>query len=497
MNSKEEDQDIDEPSLWYGRRIGSKKKAFEERTPLFIASIFGCKDVVNYIVKSGRVDVNRACDSDYIVLLLAGSSLSPEVVRILLDASADINSVDANGNRTAQACCDSYFNSRKKILDALLKGNCRIDEREGFPTRLTTEMEGRTRKDGNEKKDYPYELALPDIKNEIYGTDEFRMYTFKIQPCSREYSHDWTECPFVHPGENARSVILENISMVASTISNFVRGRASKDETNCTRNVCFFAHKPEKLRPLYASTGSALPSPTSYAASLDHGSMSPLALASLFVMKPSTLTPPLTPTGTSFTSAGMWPNQSNIIPPTLRLPSSSRLKAARSARYKDLNVEMLNSESHRCLQQHQQLNDEIIDLSSQTSLTNPLCGELNRYERVKPTNLEDIFGSLDTTTKSSLQGISFGATSPQLQSPTTVQMRPNINHQIHYSYPTNLTSSLVMTSPTFGLNHPEQLQHRFQVQSGPRALLRANRIRVYGMKWNGRVHCNTKEQRIT
>nr|CAD1819948.1 unnamed protein product [Ananas comosus var. bracteatus] len=45
--------------------------------------------------------------------------------------------------------------------------------------------------------------SLPDIKNSVYATDEFRMYSFKVRPCSPAYSHDWTECPFVHPGENA------------------------------------------------------------------------------------------------------------------------------------------------------------------------------------------------------------------------------------------------------------------------------------------------------
>ncbi|KAJ0776971.1 putative transcription factor C3H family [Helianthus annuus] len=43
-----------------------------------------------------------------------------------------------------------------------------------------------------------------DINEGVYGTDEFRMHMFKVKPCSRAYSHDWTKCPFVHPGENAR-----------------------------------------------------------------------------------------------------------------------------------------------------------------------------------------------------------------------------------------------------------------------------------------------------
>ena len=57
---------------------------------------------------------------------------------------------------------------------------------------------------GSEKKEYPINISLSDVNNRIYGTYEFRMYTFKVKPCSKAYSHDWTECPFVHPGENAR-----------------------------------------------------------------------------------------------------------------------------------------------------------------------------------------------------------------------------------------------------------------------------------------------------
>ncbi|KAE8673678.1 Zinc finger CCCH domain-containing protein 66 [Hibiscus syriacus] len=299
-----------------------------------------------------------------------GSSHSPEVVRILLDASADMNSVDANGNRPsdliALTCCKSDFNSRKMILDAFSKASGSNSERERLLAQVTTEMEGfeqqanltpRVWKDGNEKKDYLYDLALPDIKNEIYGTNEFRMYTFKAQPCSRAYFHDWTECPFVHPGENARRHDPRKYLYSCVPCPKFHKGsckhgdnceyahgifeswlhpaqyrtRLCKDETNCTRKVCFFAHKLEELRPLYTSIGSALPSPTSYSANPDHGSISPFAHASPFVIKPPTSTPPLTPTGTSSIGVGMWSNQSSMIPPTLQLPSNSRMKAARSA----------------------------------------------------------------------------------------------------------------------------------------------------------------------
>ncbi|KAK8339037.1 hypothetical protein V6Z11_A08G008100 [Gossypium hirsutum] len=483
---EEEGHDIDEPSLWYGRRIGTKKMGFEERTPLLIASIFGCKDVVNYIIKSGQVDVNRACGSDGARALhcaaAGGSSGSPEIVKILLNACVDINSVDANGNRPgdliAPASCNSDCSSRKKLLEALLKSN--VDGGEGFPFRVGNEMDvsevqvdsiHRVWKDGNEKKEYPYDLTLPDIKNGMYGTDEFRMYTFKIQPCSRAYSHDWTECPFVHPGENARrrdprkyvySCVPcpeyrkgsckqgDNCEYAHGIFESWLhpaqyRTRLCKDETNCNRRVCFFAHKPEELRPLYASTGSALPSPRSYSGSgLEFGSMSPLAPASPSVIKPSTSTPPLTPTGTSSIGGSMWPNQSSIVPPTLQLPFS-RLKAARTARGKDLNMDKLSLETHRRFQQQQQQLEQ-----SPTSWNNPLSGELNRFGGVKSTSLDDIFGSLDST-KPQLQGLSLKAASPQLQSPTAVPKWQNRNQQLRASYPTNLASSPIMMSPTFGV----------------------------------------------
>ncbi|KAE8668588.1 putative Double Clp-N motif-containing P-loop nucleoside triphosphate hydrolases superfamily protein [Hibiscus syriacus] len=355
-------------------------------------------DVVNYIVKSGRIDINKACGSDGATALhcavAGGSTHSPEVVKILLDASADTNSVDANGNRPgdliAPTYCNSDFNYRKKILQTLLKGSGYVGVR------------GR----GSKWIQFP-----------------------EVQPCSRAYPHDWTECPFLHPGENARRRDPRKYLYSCVPCPEFRKGsckqgdnceyahgifesrlhpaqyrtRLCKDETNCTRRVCFFAHSQDELRPLYG-------------ASVEYGLMSPLTPASPSVLKPSTSTPPLTPPGTSSISGGMWPNQSSIIPPTLQLPSS-RLKAARSAQGKDLNIEV--------------------------------SGELNMYGGLKPNNLENSFGSLDTT-KSPLQAIPL-ETASQLQSLTGVQMPPNINQQLRSSYPTNLASSPVLTSPTFGV----------------------------------------------
>ncbi|KAL5580733.1 hypothetical protein UlMin_013175 [Ulmus minor] len=500
---EEEGHDIDEASFWYGRRLGSKKMGFEERTALMIAAMFGSKEVLNYILETGCVDVNRACGSDKATALhcavAGGSTAAADLVKLLLAASADVNSVDANGNRPSDLIMParrSALSPRKKALELLLKGFSSVEEISGFPEEEPEAQEQlevstpRVSKEGVERKEYPVDLSLPDIKNGIYSTDEFRMYTFKIKPCSRAYSHDWTECPFVHPGENARRRDPRKYHYSCVPCPEFRKGscrqgdaceyahgifecwlhpaqyrtRLCKDETGCTRRVCFFAHKPEELRPLYASTGSAVPSPRSYSASassLDMGSITPLALGSpSLLMQPST--PPMTPSGVSSPMSGnMWQNQLNITPPTLQLPGS-RLKSTLSARDMDLDVDLLGLESHR--RRQQQLMDEISGLSSPSSWNNGLSsasafstsgdrtGELNRVGGMKPTNLEDIFGSLDPSILSQLQGISLDAAASQLHSPSGMQMRQSMNQQLSSNYPMNLSSSPSRASPMFGVD---------------------------------------------
>ena len=496
---EEEGHDVDEACFWYGRRIGSKKMGFEERTPLMIAAMFGSKEVLNYILETNRVDVNRACGSDGATAIhcaVAGGSASlPEVLKLLLDASADVNCVDAKGNRPCDLIAPTFgltFNSRKKAVEVMLKGSSSIGETCVLSDQTVDDMEElqqpAQRVCGTpEKKEYPVDLSLPDIKNGIYGTDEFRMYTFKVKPCSRAYSHDWTECPFVHPGENARRRDPRKYHYSCVPCPEFRKGscrqgdaceyahgifecwlhpaqyrtRLCKDETGCARRVCFFAHKPEELRPLYASTGSAVPSPRSFStgASLDMSSISSLALGSPSVFIPPASTPPMSPSGVS--SPTMWQNQPSLMPPTLQL-SGSRLKSSLSARDMDLDVELLGLESHR--RRQQQLMDDMAALSSPSSwnsglhssasfaaTSGDLIGELNRLG-VKPTNLEDIFGSLDPKILPQLQGLSMDAAAPQLHSPTGIQMRQNINQQLRSSYPASLSSSPVRGSASFGMD---------------------------------------------
>ncbi|KAL2936644.1 Zinc finger CCCH domain-containing protein 66 [Bienertia sinuspersici] len=392
---EKEGYDMNEARLWYGRKVGSKKMGFEERTPLMVASMFGSKEILNYILQTGCVDVNRASGSDGATALhcaAAGGSLySHEVIKLLVESSADVNQVDANGNRPCDVIAPCFgFSSKlkRRTLDVLLNKGDHGEERcdqteEGQQQQQLEGLSPKSSSDGNglERKEYPIDPSLPDIKNGIYGTDEFRMYTFKVKPCSRAYSHDWTECPFVHPGENARRRDPRKYHYSCVPCPEFRKGscpkgdtceyahgifecwlhpaqyrtRLCKDETNCTRRVCFFAHKPEELRPLYASTGSAVPSPRSYSSSgpsFDMGSLSPLSPSMLM---PSSSTPPMTPTGATspISGAAAWQNHLNITPPpALQLPGS-RLKAALSARDMDFEAEV----------RRQQLLEELAGLS--------------------------------------------------------------------------------------------------------------------------------------
>ncbi|XP_059627968.1 zinc finger CCCH domain-containing protein 29-like [Cornus florida] len=491
--------DVEELCFWYGRRIGSKKMGFEERTPLMIASMYGSTEVLKYIIGTGKVDVNRACGSDGATALhcsaAGGSTSSVEVIKLLLDASADVNSVDANGNKPGDLIATNLKNlasshSKMKMMEMLLNGGDTVEEGSlwnvaiDHNTSQEVEQQGNTMsqlpKEGTEKKEYPIDITLPDINNGMYGSDEFRMYSFKVKPCSRAYSHDWTECPFVHPGENARRRDPRKYSYSCVPCPEFRKGscvkgdgceyahgvfeswlhpaqyrtRLCKDETGCSRKVCFFAHKPEELRPLYASTGSAMPSPRSVTSSaMDMATLSPMALGSSSLLMPSTSSAPMSPSAacSSPMAGNMWHNNKvNLTPPALQLPGS-RLKTALSARDLELEIELLKLDNLHFGKQHQQqLIDEMSGLSSPSYWNK----EYNRMGDLKPTNLDDVFGSLDPSLLSPLQGNSPKvSTTTQLQSSAGVpnQMRQNMN-LLRASYPSNVSSSPVRKPSIYGFD---------------------------------------------
>ncbi|XP_020599180.1 zinc finger CCCH domain-containing protein 23-like [Phalaenopsis equestris] len=116
------------------------------------------------------------------------------------------------------------------------------------------------------------DLANPHL--DPYSCDSFRIYQFKVKLCTRGRSHDWTECPFAHPGEKARRRDPRKFQYSGISCPDFRMGyckkgdaceyahgvfeswlhpskyrtQSCKDGRACRRRVCFFAHTPEQLR---------------------------------------------------------------------------------------------------------------------------------------------------------------------------------------------------------------------------------------------------------
>ncbi|KAJ0259365.1 Zinc finger CCCH domain-containing protein 30 [Hirschfeldia incana] len=425
---------VDEPGLWYGRQKGSKTMVNDHRTPLMVAATYGSIDVIKLILS--LTDVNRSCGSDQTTALhcaaSGGAVNAVQVVKLLLGAGADLNLMDADGQRAGDVIVvPPKLEGVKLMLQELLSAataerNLRVvtnvrsrshspteeEDGESSPFKMKSSMEF--------KKEYPVDPSLPDIKNSIYSTDEFRMYSFKVRPCSRAYSHDWTECPFVHPGENARRRDPRKFHYSCVPCPDFRKGacrrgdmcefahgvfecwlhpaqyrtRLCKDGTGCARRVCFFAHIPEELRPLYESTGSAVLSPRSnaadYAAALSLLPGSPSGGGGVSVMSP------LSPSsgGNGMSSMG-WP-QPNV--PALQLPgsnlrSSSRLRSSFNAR------------------------DEMNMLAEfeQQQLLNEFNSSLSRSGRMKslpPSNLEDLFSAESSSSPRYDSGLASAVFSP-------------------------------------------------------------------------------------
>ncbi|XP_010267090.1 PREDICTED: zinc finger CCCH domain-containing protein 20-like [Nelumbo nucifera] len=129
-----------------------------------------------------------------------------------------------------------------------------------------------------------------DMPINVHTCDEFRMYEFKVRRCARGRSHDWTECPFAHPGEKARRRDPRKFHYSGTACPDFRKGNCKrgdacefahgvfecwlhparyrtqpcKDGTSCRRRVCFFAHTPEQLRVLPQQSPRTPVSPESY-----------------------------------------------------------------------------------------------------------------------------------------------------------------------------------------------------------------------------------------
>lgn len=125
------------------------------------------------------------------------------------------------------------------------------------------------------QRKYPCPSPATELLEEKYKSDEFRLYCFKVLPCSQRKHHDWTKCPFAHVGERAKRRSLrthvydcemcpaiakgEECSLGASCSHSHnafeswlhpqkYRTLLCKDGHKCDKYVCFFAHGVEQLR---------------------------------------------------------------------------------------------------------------------------------------------------------------------------------------------------------------------------------------------------------
>lgn len=502
---------IDEIGLWYCRQKGSKQMVNEQRTPLMVAATYGSIDVIKLILSLSDADVNQTCGLDRSTALhcaaSGGAENAVDSVRLLVAAGADPNLIDANGYRPIDVIVvPRRLQNVRLALEELLMINGSVGEQiltvstralspplstspeNGSPSALDFTCSPTKSKfynlsisSASEKKEYPVDPSLPDIKNSIYSTDEFRMYSFKVRPCSRAYSHDWTECPFVHPGENARRRDPRKFHYSCVPCPDFRKGacrrgdmceyahgvfecwlhpaqyrtRLCKDGTSCARRVCFFAHTAEELRPLYVSTGSAVPSPrssTSGASAMDFAaamSLLPGSPSSLSVMSPSPFTPPMSPSGNGMSHSSVgWP-QPNV--PALHLPGSniqsSRLRSSLCAR--DMAADDFDLLPEFDMQQQQLLNE--------LSMSN----SLNRSGRLKtltPSNLDDLFSAENLSPRYSDQALASAVFSPTHKSAllNQFQQQQSMLSPVHTNF-----------SPKTSVDHP-LLQASFGAPSSGR-----------------------------
>ncbi|CAI9289119.1 unnamed protein product [Lactuca saligna] len=120
--------------------------------------------------------------------------------------------------------------------------------------------------------DHAYEVG--EECGDVQMDDQFCMYEFKVKRCARGRSHDWTDCPYTHPGEKARRRDPRKFHYSGNPCSEFRKGscvkgdlcefahgvfecwlhpsryrtQPCKDGVLCRRRICFFAHTPEQLR---------------------------------------------------------------------------------------------------------------------------------------------------------------------------------------------------------------------------------------------------------
>ncbi|KEH21327.1 putative transcription factor C3H family [Medicago truncatula] len=172
----------------------------------------------------------------------------------------------------------------------------------------------------NNDSDSDSEIFPTHESVDSYSNDHFRMFEFKIRRCARGRSHDWTECPFSHPGEKARRRDPRKYNYSGTSCPDFRKGSCKKgdscefahgvfecwlhpsryrtqpckDGTSCRRPVCFFAHTTEQLRAPTQQSPRSVPSVDSYDGSPLRLAFESSCVKTLqFMSSPGSVSPPV------------------------------------------------------------------------------------------------------------------------------------------------------------------------------------------------------------
>ncbi|KAK9266633.1 hypothetical protein L1049_003585 [Liquidambar formosana] len=167
---------------------------------------------------------------------------------------------------------------------------------------------------------------VSDVPIDAFSCDHFRMYEFKVRRCARGRSHDWTECPYAHPGEKARRRDPRKFNYSGTACPEYRKGSCKKGDTcefahgvfecwlhpdryrtqpckdgmNCRRRVCFFAHSPEQLRVVTQQSPKSANLADSYDGSpLRQAIEASCAKGLPYMSSPASISPPGTPTSES------------------------------------------------------------------------------------------------------------------------------------------------------------------------------------------------------
>ena len=285
-----------------------------------IAALHGSLDVLSYLLQAGADPNMRSEDEERCTAMhcaaSGGSAMSIDAIKLLLLFGANRSATDAYGRQPVDVLPamtqvngggsgsgsgsgssdtsppDSHRAANGNGGGSMLLGGSQ-DSNDGQNSESSAESGGHMQQGGGASSrghggDGPgtsgngNQQQEPDEETRL--SDEFRMYEFKVRRCSRTRAHDWTECPFTHPGEKARRRDPRRFSYSGTACPEFRKGscprsdacefahgvfecwlhpsryrtQLCKDGLQCTRRACFFAHASNQLRPPTDAFGNVL-----------------------------------------------------------------------------------------------------------------------------------------------------------------------------------------------------------------------------------------------